>query len=66
MKLTFIGTTSEDGNCPTPYETDDGRYVVQGDLLTDSEALDQLREVKSSEMFVVVPRDLLTKYAPKE
>ncbi|MFC1418488.1 hypothetical protein [Streptacidiphilus cavernicola] len=65
MKLTFIGTTSQDGECPTLYETDDGRYVVQGDRLTDSEALEQLRDVKDSETFVIVPRDLLTRFAPK-
>ena len=66
MKLTFIGTTSDDGDCPTLYETDDGRIVVQGDVLTDSEALGQLRDVKSSETFVVIPRELLTRFAPKE
>lgn len=66
MKLTFIGTTSDDGDCPTLYETDDGRIVVQGDILTDPEALTQLRDVKSSETFVVIPRELLTRFAPKE
>ncbi len=66
MKLKFLGTTSKDGDCPTLYETEDGRIVVQGDVLTDPEALEQLRDVKSSETFVVVPRDLLTRFAPKE
>lgn len=66
MKLTFIGTTSDDGNCPTLYATDDGRIVVQGDVLTDPEALGQLRDVKDSETFVVIPRELLTRFAPKE
>jgi hypothetical protein len=65
MKLTFIGTTSQDGECPTLYELEDGRYVVQGDRLTDPEALEQLRDVKDSETFVIVPRDLLTRFAPR-
>jgi hypothetical protein len=66
MKLRFIGSTSDDGNCPTLYETDDGRIVVQGDVLADAEALGQLRDVLPGESFVVVPRDLLTRFAPKE
>ncbi|QMU78586.1 hypothetical protein GXW83_25635 [Streptacidiphilus sp. PB12-B1b] len=66
MKLRFVGTTSKDGDCPTLYETEDGRYVVQGDRLTDPEALEQLRDVKDAETFVVVPRELLTRFAPKE
>jgi hypothetical protein len=66
MKLTLIGSTSDDGNCPTLYETDDGRIVVQGDALTDAEALGQLRDVLPGETFVVVPRDLLARFAPKE
>lgn len=66
MKLKFLGTTSEAGDCPTLYETETGDIVVQGERLTDSEALEQLRDVKDSETFVVVPRELLTRYAPKE
>jgi hypothetical protein len=66
MKLTFIGTTSPGGSCPSLYETDDGRIVVQGALLTDAEALAQLRDVLGDESAVVVPRALLTNFAPKE
>ncbi|MER7752985.1 hypothetical protein [Kitasatospora sp. NPDC097643] len=66
MKLKFLGSTSEKGDCPTLYETEDGDIVVQGDRLTDPEALAQLRDVKESEAFVVVPRELLTRFAPKE
>jgi hypothetical protein len=66
MKLKFLGTTSNDGECPTLYETDDGRIVVQGDRLTDPEALACLRDVKSSETFVVIPRELLTRFAPRD
>ena len=66
MKLTFLGTTSKDGDCPTLYETETGDIVVQGPELTDPEALEQLRDVLSGEKFIVVPRDLLTRFAPKE
>ncbi|MFI6580312.1 hypothetical protein [Embleya sp. NPDC050493] len=66
MKLRFVGTTSKDGDCPTLYETENGDFVVQGDRLTDPEALAQLKDVKDGETFVVVPRALLARFAPKE
>ncbi|MFG3207847.1 hypothetical protein [Streptomyces sp. NPDC048192] len=67
MTLRFIGTTSEHGNCPTLYEVvETGDLVVQGDHLTDPEHLAQLRDVKDSETFVVVPRELLTRFAPRD
>ncbi|MGA5819745.1 hypothetical protein ACPC54_18030 [Kitasatospora sp. NPDC094028] len=65
MKLTFLGSTSDDGKCPTLYETETGDIVVQGYQLTDTEALGQLRNVLPGETFVVVPRDLLTQFAPR-
>ncbi|MFF3920550.1 hypothetical protein ACFYZB_45590 [Streptomyces sp. NPDC001852] len=67
MTLRFIGTTSEHGNCPTLYEVvETGDLVVQGDRLTASEHLAQLRDVKDSETFVVVPRELLARFAPRD
>lgn len=67
MTLRFIGTTSEHGNCPTLYEVvETGDIVVQGDILTDPGHLAQLRDVAEHETFVVIPRDLLTRFAPKE
>ncbi|MER7174595.1 hypothetical protein [Streptomyces mesophilus] len=67
MTLRFIGTTSEHGNCPTLYEVvETGDIVVQGDKLTDPKHLDQLRDVADHEGFVVIPRELLTRFAPKE
>ncbi|MEV7090470.1 DUF6879 family protein [Streptomyces sp. NPDC093085] len=66
MTLRLLGTTSDDGDCPTLYEisgTDD--VLVQGDHETDPEHLAQLRDVKPSETFVRVPRSLLIRYAPK-
>ncbi|MER5731630.1 hypothetical protein ABT084_25400 [Streptomyces sp. NPDC002138] len=67
MTLRFIGTTSEFGNCPTLYEVvETGDIVVQGDVLTDPKHLAQLRDVGEHETIVVIPRELLTRFAPKE
>ncbi|MFI2209612.1 DUF6879 family protein [Streptomyces sp. NPDC020141] len=66
MPLRFIGTTSDDGDCPTLYEIDGSdEILVQGDRETDPDHLAQLRDVKPSETFVRVPRDLLVRYAPR-
>ncbi|TFE49008.1 hypothetical protein E3E14_16720 [Streptomyces sp. ICN441] len=66
MTLRFIGTTSEHGNCPTLYEVEEtGDIVVQGDQL-DAEHLAQLRDLGVKETAVVIPRELLTRFAPKE
>ncbi|MFD3574785.1 DUF6879 family protein [Streptomyces sp. NPDC058644] len=66
MTLRFIGTTSDDGDCPTLYEIPEtDEILVQGDIETDPGHLVQLRDVKPSETFVRVPRSLLTRYAPR-
>ncbi|WP_405909532.1 hypothetical protein OG742_37015 [Streptomyces sp. NBC_00828] len=66
MTLRFLGTTSDDGDCPTLYEIEGtGELLVQGDRETDPEHLAELRDVKESETFVRVPRALLTRYAPR-
>lgn len=59
MRLRFLGTTSDDGQCPTLYATDRGTYVVQGNILTDAEALADLRHVLAGEAFVEIPKELL-------
>ena len=59
MRLRFVGTDSPSGSCPTLYETDRGTYVVQGSLVTDTEALEALRHVLPGETFVEVPKRLL-------
>lgn len=66
MQLRFIGTTSEHGNCPTLYETETGDIVIQGDQLTELADLAQLRDLGVKETAVVIPRELLTRFAPKE
>ncbi|EGX60079.1 hypothetical protein SZN_09161 [Streptomyces zinciresistens K42] len=66
MALRFLGTTSDGGDCPTLYEVDGtDEILVQGDVVTDPEHLAQLRDVKPSETFVRVPRELLTRFAPR-
>ncbi|MEU5534160.1 DUF6879 family protein [Streptomyces sp. NPDC020362] len=66
MTLRFIGTTSDDGDCPTLYEiAGTNEILVQGERETDPEHLTQLQDVKESETFVRVPRSLLTRYAPR-
>jgi len=63
VKLSFLGTTSYTGGCPTLYRTSRGTIVVQGDRLTDPEALSQLRDVLEGEAFIEVPAEL-GKYWP--
>lgn len=66
MTLRLIGTTSDEGDCPTLYEIPETEEIlVQGDRETDPEHLVALRDVKPSESFVRVPRSLLTRYAPR-
>ncbi len=63
----MLGSTSGVGDCPTLYEDlDTGEVLVQGDAVTDSGALAQLKHVKEGEACVVVPRALLVHFAPKE
>ena len=59
MRLTFLGTTSNNGNCPTLYATDRGTLVVQGYRVTDPQARDQLRDLLPGETAVEIPRELL-------
>lgn len=66
MKLQFLGTTSESGGCPTLYRTDRGTYVVQGDAVTDPEALAALRDVLPGETFVEIPAELIRFASPED
>ncbi|MGW0821850.1 DUF6879 family protein [Streptomyces sp. NPDC002845] len=66
MTLRFLGTTSDDGDCPTLYEIEGtDEILVQGERETTPEHLAQLRDVKESETFVRIPRSLLTRFAPR-
>lgn len=65
MALRFMGSTSDDGNCPTLYEdTETGEYIVQGYEVDSSDP--EIRNVLPGETFVRVPRELLTRFAPKD
>ncbi|MGW1363505.1 hypothetical protein ACWCQP_39575 [Streptomyces chartreusis] len=67
LRLRMLGTTSDDGKCPTLYEDETtGDIVVQGYTVTDPEDIAQLANVLEGESFVRVPRELLTRFAPKE
>lgn len=59
MRLTFVGSDSPSGSCPTIYETDRGTYVIQGQVVTDPDALADLRHVLPGETFVEIPKQLL-------
>jgi len=59
MRLTFIGTNSNGGNCPAVYSTDRGTVVVQGWKVEDRDALADLRDLADNETAVEIPRELL-------
>ena len=67
MKVTFLGTNSAGGHCPTLYSTDRGTLLVQGNVVTDEEALTTLRQtyagIGDNETVVEIPIDLL-RFAP--
>ena len=68
MKVTFLGTSSDDGNCPTAWATDRGTFLVQGDIVTDPEALAALRGrqngIPDHETVIEIPAALL-KFLPR-
>ncbi|WP_345732053.1 hypothetical protein [Cryptosporangium minutisporangium] len=61
VKLTFRGTNSSHGSCPSVYETDRGTLVIQGWRVTDSEAIAALTErgLPAHETAVEIPMELL-------
>ncbi|MFF5992566.1 hypothetical protein [Prauserella flavalba] len=69
MKVTFLGTTSDEGNCPTAYATDRDTYLVQGAIVTDPEALAELRKrgngIPDYETVVEIPKELV-KFLPRD
>ncbi|MFE9426078.1 hypothetical protein ACFYNO_24310 [Kitasatospora sp. NPDC006697] len=67
MKLTFLGSTSEAGDCPTLYETRTPlrEIVVQGDQVVDTAQLSRLPNADPTQADVVVPRELLLRFAPR-
>jgi uncharacterized Ntn-hydrolase superfamily protein len=64
VKLRLVYSGSQGGGCPTVYETDQGdNVVVQGDLLTDTEALGDLKDVLPGESAVLLPRKVILEAA---
>jgi hypothetical protein len=64
MQLRFLGKVTEGGNSPTLFDTDEDMYVIQGWVIEDAEALEQLR-LPEGETAVLVPKALM-KHLPKE
>jgi hypothetical protein len=64
MKITFLGKDSTPNDSPTLYATDRESYLVQGYVVTDPEALAQMR-IPEGEAVVEVPK-VLMKYLPPE
>lgn len=64
MKLTFRGTSSSSGSCPSVFETDRGTLVVQGWRVTDREAIDAMkaRGLPDHETAVEIPVALLAHF----
>lgn len=66
-RLRFNGTGSGYNGCPAVHEDlDTGEVIVQGAPLTDPEDIEQLQHLSEGEVAVVVPRELLVDWAPKE
>ncbi|WP_155055091.1 DUF6879 family protein [Streptomyces blattellae] len=65
--IRFNGTGSGDTGCPSIHEdVDTGQVIVHGPPLTDPEDVAQLQHLGPGEVAVVVPRELITDWAPKD
>ncbi|MEV4582326.1 hypothetical protein AB0K16_54805 [Nonomuraea jabiensis] len=62
MRVTFLGSTSQNGGAPTLWATDRGSLVLRGYRVTDSQALADLGEVPSGEADIEIPLELLSFY----
>ncbi|MFF9899324.1 DUF6879 family protein [Streptomyces longispororuber] len=67
MRLRFNGTGSGGGSCPAVHEiVGTGDVVVHGPRLTDPSALAQLQHIDDDEIPIVVPRNTLIDFGPRE
>lgn len=64
MKIRFLGKVSTPNDSPTLFETDRETLLVQGYVVTDPEALSQMR-IPDGETVVEVPKSLM-KYLPED
>lgn len=62
MRVTFLGSNSQNGGSPTLYATDRGSLVVRGYCITDPQALADLGEVPAGEADIEIPLELLSFY----
>ncbi|MEV5983466.1 DUF6879 family protein [Streptomyces sp. NPDC052051] len=66
-RLRFNGTGSGVNGCPSIHEDlDTGEVIVHGPALTNPDDIAQLRHLNEGEVPVVVPRELLVDFGPKE
>ncbi|MGY5013417.1 DUF6879 family protein [Streptomyces sp. 900105755] len=66
-RLRFNGTGSGVNGCPSVHEDlDSGEVIVHGPALTDPADIGQLRHLNEGEVPIVVPRELLVDFGPKE
>lgn len=66
-RLRFNGTGSGGGGCPGVHEDlDSGEVIVHGPPLTASEDLAQLQRLDEGEVAVVVPRNTLVDFGPRD
>jgi hypothetical protein len=66
-RLRFNGTGSGEGGCPSVHEDLDSReIIVHGPPLSDPEDIAQLRHLGAGEVPIVVPRELISDWGPKD
>ncbi|WP_175408906.1 DUF6879 family protein [Streptomyces sp. TRM64462] len=66
-RLRFNGTGSGEDGCPSVHEDlDTGEIIIHGPPLTDLDDITQLRHLGEGEVPIVVPRELLVDWGPKE
>ncbi|MFJ6895654.1 DUF6879 family protein [Streptomyces hokutonensis] len=66
-RLRFNGTGSGEGGCPSVHEdVDSGEIIVHGPPLSDPEEIAQLRHLGEGEVPIVVPRELIVDWGPKD
>lgn len=66
-RLRFNGTGSGEGGCPAVHEDlDSQEIIVHGTPLTDPDDIAQLRHLSPGEVPIVVPRELLVDFGPRD
>jgi hypothetical protein len=66
-RLRFNGTGSGTDGCPAVHEDlDTGDIIIHGPGLTDPDDVAQLKHLSPGEVPIIVPRELLVDFGPKE